>query len=212
MFVAIEGPIGVGKTTLAKLLTTTLQSQNIQTALNLEMVEENPFLPEFYKDPSRHAFAVQVFFLLSRYRQLQHLSQEQLFVQHMVSDYTFRKDFVFASMNLSDAEFALYQELYAQLQPRLRQPDLIVYLEAQPKLLLERIGIRGREFEQNMQATYLEKLNWHYEKYFETHTGPVLRLNAHNLDFVSSTQDAEAVVQKILEQIHLVGEAECTSQ
>ena len=140
-YIVVEGPIGGGKTSLSRLLSETLQAR-----LVLEVVEENPFLAPFYEDPARYAFNAQVFFLLSRYKQILDLNQGALFFEHTVSDYLFDKDFIFASLNLAGDEWALYEELYTQLKPKLAAPDLVVYLRAAPDLLLQRIAKRGRVF------------------------------------------------------------------
>jgi len=142
MYIAIEGPIGVGKTTLAKFLAKRLKAETL-----LEVVEENPFLPHFYQDPERYGFSVQAFFLLSRYKQLLPMSQPRLFTGNVVTDYIFDKDYIFASMNLSAAEWDLYADLYKHLAPRLSAPDLTLYLQAPVHILLKRITKRGRPFE-----------------------------------------------------------------
>jgi hypothetical protein len=195
VYIVIEGPIGVGKTSLARILA---DQQNAQ--LNLEVVEENPFLASFYGDPERFGFNVQVFFLLSRFKQLQSLVQENLFDTNVVSDYMFDKDFIFASMNLRDAEFDLYRDLYAQLKPRLRAPDLIVYLRAETDLLLERIAQRGRPFEQAMDPEYLKNLNRQYDDYFLQYSGPMMVLEGSEFDYVQNPTDREQVTRLILER------------
>jgi deoxyadenosine/deoxycytidine kinase len=195
VYIVIEGPIGVGKTSLARILA---DQQNAQ--LNLEVVEENPFLASFYGDPERFGFNVQVFFLLSRFKQLQSLVQENLFDTNVVSDYMFDKDFIFASMNLRDAEFDLYRDLYAQLKPQLRVPDLTVYLRAETDLLLERIAQRGRPFEQAMNPEYLKNLNRHYDNYFLQYTGPLMVLEGSEFDYVQNLTDREQVTRLILER------------
>jgi deoxyguanosine kinase len=195
MYIVIEGPIGVGKTSLCRLLAGALQAR-----LNLEVVEENPFLASFYEDQTRFAFNVQTFFLLSRYKQLSSLAQESLFDAAVVSDYLFDKDFIFASMNLRDAEFELYKDLYAHLKPQLRMPDLTVYLRSDTPLLLERIEKRGREFERNIDPEYLKTLNMHYEDYFRTFTAPLLVLEADQFDYVENLFDKERVLELILDR------------
>lgn len=184
MYIVVEGVIGVGKTSLCRIL-----AQELSATLNLEVVEENPFLASFYQEPERYAFNVQTFFLLSRFKQLSNLAQQSLFDSVVVSDYLFDKDFIFASMNLRDAEFELYQDLYTHLKPQLRQPDLTVYLRAETPLLLERIAKRGREFERNIDPEYLKTLNTHYENYFRTFSGKVLTLEAAEFDYVENLFD-----------------------
>ncbi len=194
MYIVVEGPIGVGKTSLTRLI-----APELGASLNLEVVEENPFLAPFYGDPERFGFNVQVFFLLSRFKQLQSLVQENLFDSSVVSDYLFDKDFIFASMNLRDAEFDLYRDLYAQLKPRLRTPDLTVYLRADTDLLLERISKRGRSFERGMDPEYLKTLNHHYNEYFLQYPNPLLVLEAAEFDYVNDDADRARVLNLVLE-------------
>ena len=191
--IVIEGPIGVGKTSLSRLLAEELDAQ-----LVLEVVEENPFLAPFYHDPENYAFKVQVFFLLSRYRQLLDLNQGALFVEHVVSDYLFDKDVIFASLNLSGAEWELYQELYRQLSPKLSPPDLVVYLRAEPDLLLQRIADRGRPFERDLDAGYLRRLSRAYNDHFQHYSGRVLSLDAAAYDYVANPADRVAIVNRVL--------------
>ena len=192
MYIAIEGPIGVGKTSLSRIL-----SKHYRARLLEEVVEENPFLPSFYADPQRYGFQLQVFFLLSRFRQLEGAAQGELFSRSLVADYLFDKDFIFASMNLKDSEFALYADLYTHLKPRLTQPDLTIYLRADVDLLLERIEKRGREYERSMKASYLTDLLERYDEYFSSFTGKLLILNAHDFDFVEGLQDRIRVLERV---------------
>lgn len=195
MYIVIEGPIGVGKTSLTRIL-----ASELGASPNLEVVEENPFLAPFYSDPERFGFNVQVFFLLSRFKQLQALVQESLFDSSVVSDYLFDKDFIFASMNLRDAEFDLYRDLYAQLKPRLRTPDLTVYLRADTDLLLERIARRGRRFERAMDPEYLRKLNRHYDEYFLQYPNPLMVLEGTDFDYVNDDADRARITTLVLER------------
>lgn len=198
MYIVVEGPIGVGKTSLSRIL-----AGELGASLNLEVVEENPFLAPFYGDPERFGFNVQVFFLLSRFKQLQALVQESLFDSNVVSDYLFDKDFIFASMNLRDAEFDLYRDLYAQLKPRLRTPDLTVYVRADTDLLLERIEQRGRSFERNIDPEYLKTLNHHYDAYFTQYRDPLLVLEGAEFDYVGKDADRRRVVERVLGRAEL---------
>ncbi|WP_019010470.1 deoxynucleoside kinase [Deinococcus aquatilis] len=192
MYLVIEGPIGVGKTSLAGRL-----AARYGADLNLEIVEENPFLARFYEDPAAYSFQVQVFFLLSRFKQLSSLSQPGLWSGNVVSDYLFAKDFIFAAMNLKDAEFSLYEDLYSHLSPRLPTPDLVVYLRADPDLLLRRIERRGRPFERDMQAAYLADLTGRYDEYFRSYPHPLLTVDASGYDFVGNEADEQAIMDQI---------------
>ena len=179
MYLVVEGPIGVGKTSLSRRLAARYSAE-----LKLEVVEENPFLAPFYENPAAFAFQVQVFFLLSRYKQLSQLSQGGLWTGGVVGDYLFAKDFIFAAMNLKEHEFSLYNDLYSHLSPRLPTPDLVVYLRAEPDVLLTRIEKRGRPFEQDMQAEYLSDLTGRYDEYFRSYTGNMITIEAGDIDFV----------------------------
>ena len=193
-YIVIEGVIGVGKTSLSKLLAETLGAR-----LVLEVVEENPFLARFYESPERYAFQAQTFFLLSRFRQLQELDQQPLFERHTVGDYLFDKDFIFASLNLEGAEWELYRELYGQLRPRLTTPDLVVYLRADPDLLLERIAQRGRPFERQIEPDYLRRLGAAYDEFFAQYQGPFTQIEAESVDFVASEMDRRAILDQIVQ-------------
>ncbi|WP_420595199.1 deoxynucleoside kinase [Deinococcus sp.] len=192
MYVVVEGPIGVGKTSLSRRL-----AERYGAELHLEVVEENPFLAQFYASPESYAFQVQVYFLLFRFKQLSGISQAGLFSQNVVGDYLFDKDFIFASMNLKDAEFALYQDLYGHLSPRLPTPDLVVYLRAQPAELLRRIALRNRSFEDNMPAAYLAELTRRYDEYFRRYPGRVLEVGADELDFVANPDHERELLARI---------------
>lgn len=195
--IVVEGPIGVGKTSLSRLLAAALDAR-----LVLEVVEENPFLADFYRDPARYAFPTQAFFLLSRFRQHQALAQEALFHRHTVADYLFDKDFLFASLTLEGAEWALYRELFDQLRPKLPAPDLVVYLRAQPELLLERIARRGRPFEAPIEPDYLRRIGEAYDELFARASYPVHVVEAGAIDFVASDADRRALLDTVLDLAH----------
>jgi deoxyadenosine/deoxycytidine kinase len=180
--IALEGVIGVGKTSLARLL-----GRDFDARLNLEVVEENPFLPRFYADPRRHAFATQIFFLLSRYRQQQEFFQQDLFQKRIVSDYLFAKDRIFANLNLSDAELHLYERVAAELQGRVPVPDVVVYLQASVDVLMQRIATRGRSYESDISRAYIESLCEAYNHFFfHYEESPLLVVNTNDIDFVHS--------------------------
>ncbi len=192
-YIAIEGPIGVGKTTLAELLATELGARTL-----LEDVDSNPFLPKFYEDPKKYAFQTQVFFLLSRYQQQRELSQYELFNTSVVSDYLFAKDRIFAYLNLDENELALYEQLYRLIDARVPKPDLVVYLQASSEVLIERIKKRGKYYEQKITEEYLKRLVDAYNKYFfyykET---PLLVVNTSSIDFVNNKEDREDLIKEI---------------
>jgi deoxyadenosine/deoxycytidine kinase len=192
-YIAVEGPIGAGKTTLAQLL-----AERTGARMVLEPVEENPFLAGFYDDARAHAFQTQLFFLLSRFQQQQQLLQQDLFNQGTVADYLFAKDRVFAALTLDPAELALYDRLYEVLGPRVVRPDLVVYLQARTDVLLTRIRKRGRPFERDIEPAYLEALATAYNDFFfHYEETPLLVVNASELDLTGSPEDAEALLTVI---------------
>ena len=192
-YLVIEGPTGVGKTSLVKLL-----AREFDARLILERAEDNPFLKEFYKDPKRHAFQTQIFFLLSRYRQLQELSQMDLFNRNTITDYFFPKDRIFASITLAPSEFSLYEQLYFLLNPSIPRPDLVVYLQASTEVLLDRVNHRGRDYEKPIASDYLETLNQAYNEYFFQYTdSPLLVVQTSEIDFVNRRDDLDDLLHQI---------------
>jgi len=192
-YIAVEGPIGVGKTALARRLATELGSR-----LLLEQVEENPFLRRFYEDPGRHAFQTQLFFLFERYRQQCELGQLELFAQGVVADYLFAKDGIFAAVTLGPDEFQLYQRIFQMLDQRLPRPDLVVYLEARPEVLLRRLRKRDRDFERGITPEYLERLTEAFRDYFHRYTeAPLLVVNCSDIDFVEHGGDLADLIKEI---------------
>jgi deoxyadenosine/deoxycytidine kinase len=193
-YIAVEGPIGAGKSSLAEILGTELQARVIR-----ESPEENPFLGAFYRDQKRHAMSAQLFFLLQRYGQQGELAQGDLFSRGgVVSDYLFAKDRLFASLNLSDDEMALYDRIYQMLKPRTVAPDLVVYLQARTDVLLERIRKRGRPEEKPIRAEYVEQVARAYSEFFFSYTeGPLLIVNASDIDFVGNAQHRAELIEVI---------------
>ncbi len=190
VFIAIEGVIGVGKTTLARLLQPYFQSE-----LLLEIVEENPFLPRFYEDRARYAFQTQIFFLLSRYRQQRIAVPEALKRSNLISDYLLDKDRIFARLNLQGDEWEMYERLYEILADRTVRPDLVVYLRAQLDTLMGRIAMRDRAFERAMERDYIEELRRAYEAFFsEYDRAPLLVIGTDRLDYVHRPEDLQVVV------------------
>ncbi len=194
-YIVVEGVIGVGKTSLTKLLATRSGGR-----CNLEVVEENPFLPLFYKDRAAYAFQTQIFFLLSRFRQQQSLGQPELFNTQLVSDYLFAKDKIFATLNLADEELVMYHQLADILEQKVLKPDLVIYLQARTEVLLQRIKWRGRSFESDMEPEYLDALNGAYSYFFHHYKdSPLLVVNTDNLDFVNIPGDFEILFEHIQE-------------
>ncbi len=189
-YIAVEGVIGVGKTTLAKRL-----AKSLDASLVLEVVEENPFLPRFYEDPESFSFQTQMFFLLSRYRQQLELSQRDLFAESVVADYVFAKDQIFATINLGEAELSLYRTILPLLESRLHRPDLVVYLQATTEVLLDRIKRRGRSFEREISREYLETLADAYNHFFFHYTDtPLLIVNTNEMNFAANDDDYEKLM------------------
>jgi len=198
-YIAIEGVIGAGKTSLTRLLHTHLGGQ-----LVVEKFEENPFLARFYQNPERYAFQTQIFFLLMRYKQLQQFGQQDLFTEYVIADYIFEKDKIFAHLNLQDDELQLYDTLVVNIEKNLAKPDLVVYLQSSVERLMQNIKQRGRPYEKGMSKQYISDLNDAYNYYFFRYKGsPLLIVNATEIDFVSNEQDLQELVAQILKPDHV---------
>jgi deoxyadenosine/deoxycytidine kinase len=194
-FIAIEGVVGVGKTTLARML-----AERLDARLNLEMVEDNPYLERFYQDRRELAFQTQMFFLLSRYRQLLGLGQLDLFSGRTVADYLFAKDRIFANINLDDEDLRLYEHVAEVLEERVPRPDLVVYLQASTEVLMRRIDWRGRSYERDMDPAYIQTLNEAYNYYFFHYDeSPLLVVNCNDLDFVRNLSHFEDLLTRIVQ-------------
>ena len=191
--IAIEGGIGVGKSSLAKIL-----SERLEAKLIMEAFEENPFLVDFYNDPSRFSFQTQLFFLISRYRQQQELHQTDLFIKTLITDYMFVKDRLFAALNLNDKEMSLYNSVAAILEKNVTLPDMVIFLQADTDRLMENIKSRGREYEKTINWKYLDDLSQIYNEYFFRYDkSPLLIINTNDIDFVNNKDDLEELINFI---------------
>jgi deoxyguanosine kinase len=202
MYIAIEGVIGVGKTTLARRLQPIFDS-----GLLLEVFEENPFLSDFYSDRARYAFQTQIFFLLSRYHQ-QRRTVNELLAQsdQLVADYTFEKDALFAQINLHGDELEMYYRVHEALAEKIVPPELVVYLRAETDTLMQRIAQRDRHYERNMERAYIEELNQAYESFFsdrQSRRSPVLVIDTNQLDYVRQEADLEWVAERIRQTLKM---------
>ncbi|MDO9546194.1 MAG: deoxynucleoside kinase [Pelolinea sp.] len=201
MYVAIEGVIGVGKTSLARLLQHTFKSNIL-----LEIFEENPFLSKFYEDRVRYAFQTQMFFLLSRYYQ-QRRSAPKLLEENnpLISDYTFSKDALFAQITLDGDELEMYGQLHSVLAEKIPSPDLVVYLRATTDVLMQRITLRDRPYERSMERAYIDTVNNAYDAFFlkEETQASVLVIDSNELDFVHSENDLQWIENNIRQKLHL---------
>jgi len=206
MYIAIEGVIGVGKTTLARLLQPVFDAN-----LLLEVFEENPFLSDFYSDRERYAFQTQIFFLLSRYHQQQRAVPEFLATgENLIADYTFEKDSLFACINIRDDELEMYYRVHEALAEKIPLPDLILYLRADTDVLMQRIAFRDRPYERNMEWAYIDQLSHAYEDFFgaRSYDGdgdkmPVLAIDTNELDFVRRPDDLKWVEYRVRQALKL---------
>jgi len=195
-FVAIEGVIGAGKTSLAKKL-----SERLKSKLILEEFEDNPFLEKFYNDRKRYAFQTQMFFLINRFKQQQALNQGDLFAEYLVSDYMFDKDKIFAYLNLNGEELKLYETIFPLLKRDLRKYDLVVFLQSNLDRLMYNIKKRGRNFERNISRSYMEELSEAYNNFFFKYNDtPLLIVNTSEIDFVRNEKDFNELFNQIFRE------------
>ncbi len=201
MYVAIEGVIGVGKTTLARLLQSRFEAE-----LLLEIFEENPFLSDFYSDRARYAFQTQIFFLLSRYRQQHNIVPEILAREkNLLADYTFAKDALFAGINLEGDELKMYHKVHGALGEKIPKPDLIVYLQADTEVLMQRITYRDRSYERQMERSYIDELNNAYEDFFAKpyDNVPVLKIDTNTLNIIQTPEHLTLVENRLKQSLGL---------
>jgi len=192
-YIAVEGPIGVGKTSLALAL-----GREFNARLVLEDAESNPFLTRFYDDVDKYAFPAQLYFLLARYNQQRELAQQDLFSRTTVADYLFAKDRIFAALNLEPEELALYERFYSLLDARMVKPDLVVYVAARAEVLAERLRKRKRDFERYISLEYLERVSAAYRDFFFYYEeAPLLVVDSSEIDFVADRDDLADLVREI---------------
>lgn len=195
-FIAIEGVIGAGKTTLARLL-----AERNNTRLVLEQFEENPFLPKFYEDRNRYAFQTQLAFLASRFKQQQNMTNRDLFDGGIISDYIFEKDRIFARLNLDDDELALYDNIYSIMTGISARPDLVIYLQSRVDRLMNNVQKRGRDYEKHITTDYLQELSDAYNQFFHHYDkAPLMIINASEIDFVNNPDHLAYIEEQIFEQ------------
>ncbi len=192
-YVVVEGPIGVGKSSLARLL-----AKEFNARAFLEKPEENPFLGQFYQDRRKYAFQTQLFFLLQRFQQQKEIAQFDLFNQVTLCDYLFAKDRIFASLNLDDNELSLYEQIYNLLSGQIPVPDLTIFLQAKPEVLLHRIKARNHSYEKDVDLEYLKTLTEAYNYFFFHYTqSPLLIVDTSEIDFVKRKEDLDQLIREI---------------
>ena len=192
-FIAVEGAIGAGKTSLVSLL-----EQQYGARVILEENDSNPFIAKFYEDQETYSFQTQIFFLLSRYNQYMELAQRDLFNSVVVIDYLFQRDKIFAQLNLEDHEYRLYEQIYNLIASKAPKPDLVIFLQASTEVLLERVSKRGREYESFMDPDYLDSVNKAFNNFFFYYSDtPILVINTNEIDFVEKKCDLEELINKV---------------
>lgn len=197
-YIAIEGVIGAGKTSLAKKI-----AERLNAKLILENFDDNPFLDKFYQNPSYYAFQTQIYFLLSRYKQLQELGQDELFYDYLIADYIFEKDKIFAYLNLQNDELQLYEKIASFIEKNIRKPDLVIYLQSTVERLMFNIKHRSRSYEKEMKEDYIKNLNDGYNYFFYRYRATkIIIVNATDIDFVNNENDFENLLQEIIKPKH----------
>ena len=192
-FIAVEGAIGAGKTSLVNLL-----EQQYSARVILEENDSNPFIAKFYEDQETYSFQTQIFFLLSRYNQYMELAQRDLFNSVVVIDYLFQRDKIFAQLNLEDHEYRLYEQIFNLISSKAPKPDLVIFLQASTEVLLERVSKRGREYESFMDPDYLDSVNKAFNNFFFYYSDtPLLVINTNEIDFVEKKCDLEELINKV---------------
>ncbi len=192
-YIAVEGPLGVGKTSLAQLLAERINGKTI-----LEDTEGNPFLANFYRDPKRFAFQTQLFFILRRFQRQEEINQIDLFKRVVISDFLFDKDRIFAGLTLDDREFSLYDQVFHLLKVRTLKPDLVIFLQARTDILKKRIKKRDRDYERSISLKYLDQINQSFNEFFFHYTEtPLLVIDASEIDFVNVPSDLDNLVSEI---------------
>jgi deoxyguanosine kinase len=191
--IVVEGPIGVGKTSLARKL-----AERLGAELMLEAPQDNPFLDRFYEDMHGYAFQTQIFFLFQRLKQMQAVAQQGMFSHAIVGDYLFSKDALFARLNLSDDEFRLYTQMYSQIAPQVREPDIVIWLQASPETLLQRVRKRAIRMEQGIEPEYLKRLCDAYVEYFHSYEGaPVFAIGTEHFNPIDSDADFATLLERL---------------
>jgi deoxyguanosine kinase len=192
-FIAVEGAIGAGKTSLVSLL-----EQQYGARVILEENDSNPFIAKFYEDQETYSFQTQIFFLLSRYNQYMELAQRDLFNSVVVIDYLFQRDKIFAQLNLEDHEYRLYEQIFNLIGSKAPKPDLVIFLQASTEVLLERVSKRGRDYESFMDPDYLDSVNKAFNNFFFYYSDtPLLVINTNEIDFVEKKCDLEELINKV---------------
>ncbi|MFW2331085.1 MAG: deoxynucleoside kinase [Nitrospinota bacterium] len=196
-YIAVEGPIGVGKSSLVKLLSEHLSMEPI-----LESLYNNPFLELFYEDPKRYRFQTELAFLIARFNQLKDIAQVDLFKKSIIADYIFERDLIFANINLNDDELQLYMQIYSMLTGLTPKPELVVYLQADSKTLFKRVTKRNRQAEANIKYDYLDQVNQSFVSFFHNqYKGNLLIINSDKIDFVENERDFKVLLDQILKPI-----------